>query len=173
MKSVFLCLIMLSFASPVFSQTQLDACAVMQNPEKYANSVVVLKGVVHSSFEQFSMTAPDCDKIHFFKICLEYPGEVEAKDAPSLNSTDIKFVPGSASRKFDRLLTKRQKCGERRVSATLRGLFQYRKETLVHYPDGSSAIVGFGHQGMYRYRLVILSVESAESLPCTNGAAPR
>jgi hypothetical protein len=168
MKPILFSLIALFSVSPAFRQT-LDACAVMQNAAKYANTVVQIKGIVHSSFEEFAITGSDCDQI--LKIWLAYPEQPEVQDDPPLKPQKMRFQPSRASKKFDNLLDHRGKCANVRVSATLRGFFQYRKETMTHSPDGSTAIVGFGHLGMYQYRLVILSVESAEGLPCSGSPA--
>jgi hypothetical protein len=164
-KGVLASLVLLALCESLWSQSKLDACEVIQQPEKYSGQVVEITGIVHyDGFEEFSFTGADCEKLPL-NIWLAYPYEAEVITDPSLNGRRLKFVKNRESKRFDQLM--RQRCGGRRFVATLRGAFQYKKETLIH-SDGKTQIVGFGHMGMYSSRLVILSVEAARALPCSD-----
>ena len=158
------CLLLLSLSIPLWGQRPLDACELFRNPEKYADSFIEVKGVVYSGFEEFVLTGSECEKFSFAAIWLAYPGEPQVKDDPQLHAVDLKFQRTKQAKVLDRLLSQKG-CANARASAVLSGFFQYRKDTLIK-SNSSTAIVGFGHMGMYHYRLVIQSVESAEPLAC-------
>ena len=158
---ILACLLLLSVSIPLWGKGSLNACELVRNPEKYADSFIEVKGVVHSGFEDFVLSGTQCE---FAAIWLAYPDEQKVKDDPELHAVPLKFRQTKQARVLDRLL--RQKgCSRGFASAVLSGFFQYRKDTLIK-SDTSTAIVGFGHMGMYHYRLIIQSINVAEPLAC-------
>jgi hypothetical protein len=144
----------------------LDPCKVIATPEVYAEKIVEVRGIIYSSFEDLSIGGNDCEELPaMFRIWLAYPDEREVKEDPALHGQKLKFKNDRASKKLDEYLN--DKCSVRRVRTTLRGRLQYKAEIATGHPNGSLAgIVGYGHDGMYRLRLIMLSVIQAEKLPC-------
>ena len=147
----------------------LDACKVIEEPEKYAGQIVELRGLIYYNFEELSMGGADCKDVpYLLRIWLAFLDELEAREDPTLQGQHLTLTRDKASAQLERyILEKNPKCEQPRVVATLRGYLQHKNELATFYPNGNIAsIVGYGHMGMYSRRLVILSVVHVEKLPC-------
>jgi hypothetical protein len=157
--------------TPLFAQQlpkppALDVCDAITTAEKYAGQIVELRGIVYSAFEDFSMGGVGCKDLPIMlRIWLAFPDEAEVKNDPSLRGQHLKFKRNEASKRLDHYL--KEKCGMRRVDATLRGRLQYRQEVVATHSNGSTSINGYGHMSMHDLRLVILSVVEVGDLACS------
>jgi hypothetical protein len=173
MRTLAFCAAVVAFwPIPLFAQQQhqtsaLDPCEVITTPEKYGGRIVELRGIIYSSFEDFSMGGTSCkDLPDTLRIWLAFPDEVEVKSDPTLQGKQFTFKRDKVSKQFDHYLD--EKCGIRRVLTTLRGWLEYKPETATYHPNGNIAsTIGYGHMGMHHLRLVILSVVQAEKFPCS------
>lgn len=147
--------------------TLIDACDLISRSREHSGTVVAVKGVLYSSFEEFVLLGNQClDLPHSFGIWVDDPGELS--DTPkdvNAKRLQLRITEGRPVKMLKKFLN--QKCAESRVAVTLFGYFEDSSEVVTDLPDGSHVLAGFGHMDMYHSRLVLASVEDAEPLPCS------
>jgi hypothetical protein len=144
----------------------LDACDLVSQSREHSGTMVVVKGILYSAFEEFVLLGNQClDLPHSLGIWVDYPDELgdSPKDAKA-RRLQLRTKRDEHSKMFDKNL--KQRCGERRVAVTLFGYFEDSSELVTDLPDGSHVLAGFGHMDMYHSRLVLASIEDSEPLPC-------
>jgi len=138
----------------------------MGSSHSHANQVVEVDGIVYHGLEEFTLGGAGCEGVWSgLRIWLSYADEEVVRQDKTLGRLGLRFKRDSRSKKLDRLLRSRT-CAGPRVRVRLRGYLQYRQETVEPGPNAEVKTTGFGHMGMYTYRLVIESVESVQPLPC-------
>jgi hypothetical protein len=150
----------------------LDACDLVSQSREHSGTVVVVKGILYSGFEEFVLLGNQClDLPHSLGIWVDYPEELgdSPKDA-NAKRLQLRTKQDEQAKIFDKNL--KQRCGERRVAVTLSGYFEDSSEIVSDLPDGSHILAGFGHMDMYHSRLVLASIEDSEPLPCLQARQP-
>jgi hypothetical protein len=150
----------------------LDACDLVSKSREHSGTVVVVKGILYSGFEEFVLLGNQClDLPHSLGIWVDYPDELgnNPKDA-NARRLQLRTKEDGRAKTFEKNL--KQRCGERRVAVTLSGYFEDSSEIVTDLPDGSHVLAGFGHMDMYHSRLVLASIEDSEPLPCSRARQP-
>jgi hypothetical protein len=133
----------------------VDVCAVIRNPDAFANKVVTVNGIASSSEEELILL---CENIPKRRVWLNFPDEQVVRTDATLTGKSLTFHRSKISDTFVSNLLDR--CAERKFNAALRGYFQYKKSLTETSADG------FGHLGAYQYRLVITDVVAVSGEPC-------
>jgi len=150
----------------------LDACNLMSQSREHSGTLVAVKGVLYSSFEEFVLLGSQCSEVpHSVGIWVLYPDELDdnPKDV-NAKRLQLRVKQDGQAKAFENYL--KQKCGERRVAVTLSGYFEDRSEVVTDLPDGGHVLAGFGHMDMYGSRLVLTSIENTEPIPCSQARQP-
>lgn len=154
-------LVFVSLAVPAFAQSgvapnpvALDACSVVEKPQDFADKDIAISGSIESSEEELVILCKGSPK----RVWLDFPNQQVVKDDDTLKNQNLIFHRSKQSDLFlDYLL---QKCAERRFMGRLRGHFQYRKDFSDARPNG------YGHLGLYQFRLLVTDVERVQGKPC-------
>lgn len=146
--------------------TLLDACDLISQSKEHSGTVVAVKGVLFSSFEEFVLLGNQClDFSHSLGVWVEYPEQLgdTPKDV-NAKRLQLRTKEGEQAKSFEKYL--KQRCGESRVAVTLSGYFEDSSEVVTDLRDGSHMLAGFGHMDMYHSRLVLASIQDVHPLPC-------
>lgn len=149
---------------------EVDVCTVLRDPSVYDGQMVKLSGKLLTSPEDFALGGENCPGI-FRTKGYTWPSVVYLQMPTSrtrLHPVDFTFDSASqqqVDKEYQRL---KRRVPERCISWTYVGMLETHldwSKAEVHYPNGSSRLIGFGHGSAAPAQLLIKRVESVFARP--------